>query len=123
MPLTFQIDEAKRRLYSRAEGVVTYEDLRNHMNRPEPLLNYSELLDATDAAPNMSMQKIRDLADELRQRSSVHGPPGPIAFIAERPVMFGMLRMYDSLTNDIRPIHVFRKIEDAENWLDTVGTL
>jgi len=33
-----------------------------------------------------------------------------------------MLRMFDMLTETIRPLRVFRDIRSAEQWLDSLGS-
>ena len=50
----------------------------------------------------------------------MQGRPRSVAFVAERPVLFGMRQMYDSLTNEVRSIHVFRKTDDPKDWLDSL---
>jgi hypothetical protein len=108
MPISYRIDETRRRIYTRAEGVVTYAELRAHMN--------AEAGATTDVTP----EDVRRLAWE-RQEVARRQPPGPVAVVATDDLFFGMLRMYDMLTERVRPLRVFRHRQEAEQWLDDIS--
>ncbi len=121
MPISYRIDNINRRIYTRAEGLVTYEELFRHMNAdvgPDAAAYY-EIFDCTGATTNLSMEEVRKLALE-RQRIAQGQEPGPVAVVATTNVFFGMLRMFDVLTSTLRPIRIFRDINEAEKWLDTI---
>ena len=121
MPISYRIDESRQRVYSRAEGVLTYAELRAHMNEEEgqPAASYSELFDCSEAITNITAQDVRQLAGE-RQGIAGLQQAGPIAIAATNDNLYGMLRMYDALTEQVRPIRVFRTAPEAERWLDEV---
>ena len=123
MPISYRIDDARRRLYTRAEGLVTYAEMRAHVHTelsPEAAA-YGELIDCTGATTNVSVGEIRQLASERRRVDERQRRPGPVAVVATNDLFFGMLRMYDALTETIRPIQVFRDVREAERWLDSLG--
>ena len=82
---------------------------------------YSEIFDCTDATTNLTVEQVRKLSDE-RRRIAQSQPAGPVAVVAANDLFFGMFRMFDMLTETIRPIRVFREIKAAEQWLDSVDS-
>jgi hypothetical protein len=122
MPISYQIDHEQRRIYTHCEGVVTYEEFRAHMNAEEgsAAASYGEIFDCTDATTNITPDQIRRLAAE-RQTVAERRKPAPVAMVATNDHFFGMLRMFDILTEQIRPMQVFRRIEAAEQWLDEIA--
>lgn len=121
MPICYKIDHPNRRVYSRCEGIITYEDLRSHMNAEEgsPTASYGEILDCSDAVTNITENEIVGLAAE-REEIALRRKPGPVAVVAKDDGFFEKLQMFDSLTEQIRPIRVFRYTEAAERWLDEI---
>ena len=118
------IDHEARRIYSRGDGEITLQILSTHMlNRLDPTIAaYGELLDITSATTSMSEEDIHELA-ALRKTISLPFGAGPTAVVATNQVFYGMFRMYEMITDQIRPIMVFRDIESARKWLDEVGQL
>ncbi len=121
MPIYYEIDNARKRIYSRCEGVITYEDLRAHMNAEEgsPTASYSEILDCTDATTNISKNQIVGLAAE-REEVAIRQKPGPVAIVAGDNNFFDKFLLFDSMTEQIRPIQIFRHAAAAERWLDEI---
>ena len=118
MPISYHIDETRKLIYTRCEGMVTYAELRAHMNAEEdsPAASYSEIFDCADAVTNITPLDIRSLVAE-RQKVAERRKPSPVAVIATNNMFFGLLRMFDMMTEDIRPLRVFRNKEEAEQWL------
>lgn len=123
MAINFHIDKVNRRIYSKAVGLITFEDLLAHMKadiEPE-VVHYSEIFDCTEATTNLTVEQVRKLSEE-RLRIAQSQPAGPVAVVATNDLFFGMFRMFDMLTETIRPIRVFRDIKAAEQWLDSVDS-
>ena len=122
MPISFIIDHDKRRIYSRASGLVTYDDLDAHMNADvgPSVAAYSEVFDATGATTNLTAADVRLLATN-RERIAVKQSPAPVAVVAPNDLFFGMFRIFDVLTEEVRPIRVFRRPDEAEQWLDSLS--
>ena len=121
MAINFHIDKVNKRIFSKAVGLITFESLLAHLKaeiEPEAV-TYSEIFDCTDATTNLTVDQVRKLAEE-RRRIAQSQPAGPVAVVATNDLFFGMFRMFDMLTETIRPIRVFRDVKAAEEWLDTV---
>ena len=120
MPITLRIDRTQRRLFTRAEGLVTYAEIRAHIHSdlsPEEA-SYGELVDCSGATTNVTAAEIRQLAGERKRVGEGQLQPGPVAIVATDSVFFGMFRMFDILTEKVRPIRVFRDSVAAVEWLD-----
>jgi hypothetical protein len=121
MPVSYNIDHAHKRIYSRATGTISFQDLRDHIKEDiGEAASYPELLDCTGATTDIGPDDVRKLAAE-REKTAISHPPGPVAVVATNDVVFGMLRMFDILTSQIRPLRVFRDRPRAEQWLDAVA--
>lgn len=121
MPISYRVDDSRRRVYTRAEGLITYRQLRAHMNAEvgEEASSYGELFDCTDATTNITPEEVRLLVDE-RVKIARLRPSCPVAVVATNKCLFGMLRMYDIMTEQVRPIRIFSDLQDAEEWLNEV---
>jgi hypothetical protein len=121
MPIYYRIDEARRRVYSRCEDVVTFEDFRAHMNAEEgsPAASYGEIFDCSGAKTNLTREQIRTLAAE-REAVAERREPAPVAVVATDNDLFEMLQIFDMLTEQIRPMQVFPNVQAAEQWLDEI---
>lgn len=121
MPIRFRIDHTRRRLYTRAEGLVTFADMRAHVNAELSAeeATFGELIDCSNAATNVTGAEIRQLAAERKKVDERQRRPGPVAVVATNDLFYGMLRMYDALTERIRPIRIFRSVREAERWLES----
>jgi len=121
MPIYYKIDDSRRRIYTRCEGIVTYEELRAHMNS-EPgskAASYSEIFDCSNAVTSISDNEIVGLAAE-REEVAMKQKPAPVAIVAIDDDFFNKLQLFDSLTEQIRPMQLFRYSEPAERWLDEI---
>lgn len=121
MPITYHLDVARRHIIGTATGTVTYADLAAHleMEQSEHALGFTELLDCRDATTTITTAEIRQLAEAL-EKLARREPLGATAVVATNDALFGMLRMYDALTEQIRPLRIFRRLADAEQWLASV---
>lgn len=122
MSITATYDHAHRRVMAVAEGRVTLEQIRDHLEeeRQEPGLAYSELIDARAADPDLPPADIRVLVELLRwlgERTRL----GPTAVLVTTDFQFGMTRIVEMLVEDVCLIKPFRTEADAERWLAKVG--
>jgi hypothetical protein len=123
MPITARVDP-NGRLYSRAMGMVTYEELRYHLTETRALTarGYPELFDATGAEAEMSVAQIQSLSTMSGEMFS-RGELGPTAIVVTGRMLFGMTRMYEKLNTDsMSPVHFFLEVSPAEAWLRKHGT-
>jgi hypothetical protein len=123
MSVTVIVDHDQRRVFARCTGVVTCADMERHLQieeRPGEI-TYSGLMDCRGCETNMSVAEARSLAFRIHTRRSGLNR-GPTAIVADGDVMYGMARLFATLTDVAgdgagAPIGVFRDIHDAEQWL------
>jgi hypothetical protein len=120
--ITATYDHAHRRVMGVAEGRITLEQIRDHLEeeRQEPGLAYSEFIDARRADPDLSPADIRILVALLRwlgERTRL----GPTAVLVSTDYQYGITRMVEMMVEDVCPIKPFRTEADAELWLAEVG--
>jgi hypothetical protein len=119
MPLTYIIDRVQQRMITHADGLITFDDVSNHLDAEERDrgLDLPELIDATNATTDLTSDQVRRLvrrAADTTQRISL----GPTAIVAKQNVVYGMARMYSILMEGIgAPVEVFRDVHSALKWL------
>jgi 2-hydroxychromene-2-carboxylate isomerase len=104
---------------TRATGAITYAEIDAHLDEEERAraIGEPELLDATGATTDLSVDQVRALVHRAH-RMLRRGAVGPTAVVADQDVLFGMARMYQLLAElDGISVSVFRDAEDAERWL------
>lgn len=68
--------------------------------------------DFTDISPDLERSAIY-IREQCPERASAR-----ISFVAESDLGFGMLRMYETLSDNLpQEIKVFRNFSEAEEWL------
>ena len=127
-PIRYEIDHARRLILVRVTGnlethhVVAY--IRTLIADPDYRPDYSELVDlrAVDrydvdpAGIDAIVAEDREQAENLRLRRC--------ALVSEKDFVFGMLRMYQALSDDGQTeVAVFRDIADAVVWLGADAAL
>jgi hypothetical protein len=120
--ITATYDHTHRRVIAVAEGRVTLEQIRDHLEeeRQEPGLAYGELIDARGSDPNLSPADVRVLVALLRwlgERTRL----GPTAVLVSTDFQYGITRMVEMMVEDVCLIKPFRTEPDAERWLAEVG--
>ncbi len=122
MSITTTIDQSQRRILSKAEGAITLEDIRAHVEAEHRILalSYMELIDARGSTPAFSPDEVRAIVDLLRRRAA-ESRLGPAAIIIDTDFGYGMLRMLEMLVEDVCAIRPFRTKQEAEQWLAEVA--
>ena len=122
MPITFSVDRAARKVHARAEGPITVEDIRVHLEheRATSGLSYSELIDARGYIPAFSAAEVRHIVDILR-RLAEGSRLGPTAVVVDSDLGYGMMRMLEILVGDVCDVRPFRQPEEGEQWLAAVS--
>jgi hypothetical protein len=123
MPISYRVDAAAKRMYSFAHGLVTFDELLEHIDAEsgKPAASYPEIFDCTGATTNITARDIRALA-ERRRLIAERQPAAAVAIVAPTDIFFGLFRVFDVLTDEIRPLQVFRTVAEAEKWLDSTAT-
>jgi hypothetical protein len=123
VPITATFDHQHRRVVAVAEGRITLDEIRSHLEeeRQEPALGYSELVDARGVIPDFPPADVRVLVAWLRwlgERTRL----GPTAVVVDSDLAFGIVRMVEMLVDDVCQVKPFRNKLDAELWLDQFST-
>ena len=123
MPVSFERDDAKRRVLLAALGTVTAADLIHAMDRQaaEGIWQYSVLYDSSEVTDPPSPADLRRVATHAASIEHKSGKRGPVAMYAPHDVVYGTARMYESVADDRVVWRVFRTREEAEAWLDSVS--
>jgi hypothetical protein len=123
MPITARI-EATGRVYIRASGLVTYEDLRNYTweKRARPALGSPQLFDARDAETDLTIEQIQGLVSTVREQFE-RGEIGPTAVVASADSLFAQARIHQSYSQGhTTPVRIFHELAAAEEWLSDLDT-
>ena len=112
------VDVKQRFVTTVAEGMVSAADVREHLSseQRESALPFRELIDARHAWIDFSPAEVRELVDLLRSLSIQHYL-GPTAVVVSSPVAFGIMRMLESLVEDVCIVRVFDDFAQAESWV------
>jgi hypothetical protein len=122
MPISYQIDEARRLVLTTASGVLTDDDILQLKARlvegPRWKPGMKELSDvrsierlevSTDGVQQMMLRDERDATTLGSYR---------LAIVVAHQVVYSMARMYQMLTEHAVPnVRVFRDMEEAKGWL------
>jgi hypothetical protein len=119
MPITYERDDARRRIVVTTIGIVGLDDLIAVVDRQaaEGTWQYGVLHDSRRVASVASQTDVRAGLKHVEALSRTHGRRGPVAFVTTMPAAFGMVRMYSTLGQAHQAVEVFRDIGDAERWL------
>jgi len=121
MAITYTLDRPRRRMYTRAEGMLTLAEIEAHLEVEETdrALGYAELFDARGTTLSLNADDVRRLVERARKLHAAGVVVGPTAIVANSDVVFGMARMYAILSGFVHaPVEVFREVEPALAWLD-----
>jgi hypothetical protein len=121
MGITYVVDHTRRRVLTRAEGMLTLVDIVAHADAQirQRFPSYQELFDATGATTDLTAEQIQAMVLRCHQVFQKE-PIGEIAVIATEPVVFGLARMYAILCEQVGvQVEVFRTVAEAEQWLDS----
>jgi hypothetical protein len=122
MSLAFTVDPAQRRVFTKASGGVTLEEVLAHIRDERDVdgLPYSEIIDGRGARPELTATDVRVIVDALRQLS-MRSALGPTAIIVDGDVGYGMMRMLEMLVDDVAVVRPFRQEREAIEWLNAVS--
>jgi len=122
MPMTYTIDTAKNVVRAIGSGVLTDDDVMAHRRRltvdPEfspQMCEISDIRRVTEFQVTPGGVRIVVAADvKMLAAGGMH----KLAVVADENVAYGMSRMYQTLDEpNIRSVGVFRRLEEAEEWL------
>jgi hypothetical protein len=120
MGITFRVDHECRRIFASGEGQLTYKEFCDYGDavRPHHVAGYHELFDATAVVATLTPDQMRTLAVRVNLIHATEAHPGMTAIVAREPAIFGLSRMYATLTEGAGPeVGVFYTLAEAEEWL------
>jgi len=119
MPITFIIDPDTQIIYTTAFGDIHPDDLIAHGQRlaDANLLNRPQVFDARAANLELTKAQVQRLATQTKEfRKGLK--PTPVAFVTDSNSLYGMLRIYQVMIQNINPgFSVFRNIDEAQQWV------
>jgi RecJ-like exonuclease len=126
MPITYQRDDARRRIDVTLAGTVTVEDLLGIVDRQaaEQTWHYGLCYDARRITKEAAstVEEVRRVLRHVVETGARYGARGPVAIITDNPADYAMVRLYSSLGAEQRlSVEVFRDPGDAERWLDAAS--
>jgi hypothetical protein len=120
MPIRYTVDRLRRRLVTRADGVLTFHEINAHLDLEQQNrdLDVPELFDARGATTDLTVEQVRLLvrraADMLRIVDL-----GATAIVTTNETLYGMARMYSVFAEtEGAAADVFNDVESATRWLD-----
>jgi hypothetical protein len=120
MPILYKIDAARQRVFTDVTGIITAIDIIGHFEvaRREGFLPYAEFIDTSSiTSPTLSVGEIGKAAMavlKLRRQEKF----GARAVVVANDTIFGLTRIFTTLTSAYIPMEVFRDQTKAEAWLD-----
>jgi hypothetical protein len=123
MPIHYSVDPVRRRIVTRADGVVTFKDINAHLDLEQRNRDLAapEVVDARGATTNLTTEEVRALVRRAADMSRVVDL-GPTAIVTTNDVVYGMARMYSMLVEGYGAnTEVFRDLESAERWLNQIS--
>jgi hypothetical protein len=122
MPITYERDDARRRIIVTLAGAVTLEDLLGIVDRQasEGAWACGLLYDARRVAKEQAgtPEEVRRVFHHVSAHASERGPRGPVAIVTDNPADYALLRIYSTrIARAEMAVEVFRDPGDAERWL------
>jgi hypothetical protein len=116
--LSHTVDAERNEVTTIAEGTVTFEELRAHLNREksDAALPYRELIDARRAVMRLSSSEVQEIVALLRTFARRHRL-GRTAVVVSTDVAYGIVRMLQILVEDLCVVQPFRDLTTAALWL------
>jgi len=119
VPLDYHQDDVQRLVTVTPHGVVTIDESLDVLRQQiaNEAWSYGTLYDARGREDSLTPTDVRRLSDFVNTQSTSHGPIGPLAILAPADVTFGMGRLFQIISDEVRQIAVFRDVEVARGWL------
>ena len=120
MPINFHYDPDVGILFTRAEGLLTFEEILRHLDeeRNAKGIAHPEIFDATQANTDSTAEQIRAVVQRMIEMGR-QGVFGPTAVITDNDVLFGMASML-AILSELRggpKVQAFRTFSEGLDWL------
>jgi hypothetical protein len=119
MAIEYERDDARRRIRVTPRGRFVLAEAIEAVDRQwrENVWHYGVLNDLSAVSGACASTEMQQLGEHLQQIAAGR-PRGPIAIVTNDPAVFGMCRMYSTLTSGVIDVNVFDTVEAATAWLD-----
>jgi hypothetical protein len=121
VPITYQIDFAKRTIRTKAVGYVTLQEVIVHFRALEQDPQCPEHTDVfLDLSEVSSLPETSQISTVIREVKRIHAKRrfDACAILATNDTLFGMMRMFEALAEEFfRVTRTFRIATEAEAWL------
>ena len=120
MPFQFDRDDGNRRFKITITDPIDLAELMAVPDRQlaEGAWQYGMLVDARAMSISAPSTDVRMIVSRVRELVAVHGPRGPIAFVARQAAAIGSAHLYTLLGGKTDLLEVFWDMADAKQWLD-----
>jgi hypothetical protein len=121
MPIYYERHDAARRLVIISSGQVTFEEVRDTLDRQasEGIWSYAALWDARKALTDPTIDELRRMVLHVGALTASCGPRGQVAIVTSSESFARMGRVYAGLGHlTALRVQVFDTLEHAEAWLD-----
>ena len=120
MPIQFHYDPDVGILFTRAEGLLTFDEIIRHLNdeRNANSIAHPEVFDATQASTDSTAEQVRVVVQRMIEMRR-QGAFGPTAVITNNDVVFGMASML-AILSELRggpKVQAFRTFNEGLDWL------
>ncbi|HEV3062849.1 MAG TPA: hypothetical protein VGY48_31675, partial [Vicinamibacterales bacterium] len=119
MPVRYERDDARRRVVVTISGAFQLDDILVIMERlrSEDTWAYGVLYDLRHVVGYPTMEDLQHIVAQAATREG-EGPRGPVALLANKPILYSKLCTYTALTRSTtRAVEVFRDLDEADKWL------
>ncbi len=122
MPITYSIDRERNVVFTTIRGVLTDDELLDHKKRLTSDPNFKsgmvELSDAREVGElAVTAEGVgRFVTQDSKDSELLKGYK--LAIVASEDVVYGMARMYQTLTEkNVPAVRIFRDLDEAKAWL------
>lgn len=122
MPIHYVRDDAHKRILVTTWGEIALDDMVGIVDRQatDRTWSYAMLYDARASASTPTIDEMRRLVLHIGKLTTAHGPRGPVALVANGPLLEAAERVYANLgTLTGLNFRVFTTLVEAERWLQT----
>jgi hypothetical protein len=122
MTVTYQIDQARRRIHTRCVGAVTLDEVLQHfadlVRDPDCPARLDVLLDLSEITSLPTSSQLTAVTTEVA-RVRPHVQFDGCAIIATQDALFGMARMFEVFAESyFGATRVFRTVGEGTRWLE-----
>jgi hypothetical protein len=124
MPYEVTIDRVRGRVTVVGHDPFTLADALALIDRQadDGAWSFATLHDARAVTSVPTVADAQTLLEHIVEVSRVHGVRGPVAFVTTQRALFGVLRLYECISEGAGlRVTAYSNTADAERWLDSIA--